>query len=445
MIVIGAGAAGLSAAYALRKQGVDHLVLEAADHAGGRIAAQEVEGFRIDTGAQVFTAACGTAVRLCHELGVPVRECSRRAGVYSHGRFRVLDQHDPWVNLRTVLGFRLLSPRGLWQSIRLALRLHACAASLSFDDPSKALALDTDADIADWIRAHGGPEFLEEMGHTIVSLLTLARPEEVGAAYGMTLLWGFVFERTNFLTPGGGMGSLTRALVDAVADRLRLSTPAQQVVLRNGRVTGVQTNDGFIAADSVICATTATTARRLLPDLPADIDRALESVTYSSTCRMVFGVQRPTLPDRCYSLSLPSREGTFLVGYSDAAVKSPGVAPTGAGLIHAESTSEQAGPLSALSDGDVRSRMLKEIRRYTPDMPEPLFTRVYRWKQAVCLMPGGSLRSLDRVRRSLPTRVPGLALAGEYMSIPSVNGALASGIAAVEDLLRGAPHETTGA
>ena len=442
VIVIGAGAAGLSAAYTLRQRGVDPLVLEAADHAGGRIAAEEVDGFRIDTGAQIFTASYDTARQLCHELGVPVEACSRRAGVYSRGEFRILDQHDPWANLRTVLSFNLLSPRGLWQLFRLARKLRAHASQLSFTDPSRALALDTDANIADWIRVHAGPEMLEELGQAGISLLTLAEPEEVGAAYGMALLWAFVFQPVEFVAPAQGIGSLTQALVNAISDRIRLASPVQRVVVRGGAVAGVQTSGEFVSADAVICATTATAARRLVPDLPAALDSALGHVTYSSVCRGVFGVDAPTLPDKCYSVMFPRKEGSFLVGYSDAAVKSPRVAPPGTGLIHAESTSREAELLSALSDAEIQTRFLAEMRRYTPGIPRPRFGRVYRWREAICLMPGGTLKALDCVRRDLPKRIPGLALAGEYMHMPSVNGALASGIDAVEDLLRATPRKT---
>lgn len=434
-IVIGAGPAGLSAAYALSKRGVDFTLLEAADHAGGRIAVEEVGGCRIDTGAQVFTAGHRTALGLCRELGVPVRASSRRAGIWSRGAFRVVDQNDAWRNLRTLLAFKLLSPKGFGQLVRLGWRLRRRAADLSFADPSRALALDTDASIADWIRMTGGTESVEGLAGTCIRVLTLAEPEEVGAAYGMALLWGFTFEPIELLTPERGMGQFTQALVAAVADRIRLSTRVERVVIREGAVTGVQTAAGFVAADAVVCATTATEARRLLPNLPADIDRALGRVTYSSNCRVVLGVDRPVLPDQCYFVALPRREGSFLVDYSDAAVKSPQVAPSG-GLIHAESASSRAKSLSALPDGDLCRRFLAEIRRYSPDMPEPRFARAYRWKEAVCLMPGGALTALARARRSLPKHVRGLALAGEYMDMPSVNGAAASGIAAVEDVLR---------
>lgn len=327
VIVIGAGAAGLSAAYTLQRRGIDPLVLEAADHVGGRIAAEEVEGFRIDTGAQVLTESYDTAIRLCHDLGIPLRKCSRRAGIYSRGGFRVLDQNDPWANLRTLLAFKLLSTRGLWQLFRLAWKLRAHRHQLGFADPSRALALDTNASIADWIRTHAGPELLEELGQAGISVLTLAQPEEVGAAYGMALLWGFVFEPVNFLVPERGIGSLAQTLADTIPDRIRLRTPVKRVIVRDGAVAGVSTAEGFVGADAVICATTATAARRLLPDLPAEMDRALGRVTYSSNCRVVFGVDRSVLPDKCYSVMFPRRQGSFLVGYSDAAVKSPEISP----------------------------------------------------------------------------------------------------------------------
>ena len=434
VVVVGAGAAGLSAAWALCKRGVDFTVLEAAGHAGGRIAVEEVEGCRIDTGAQVFTAAYDTALRLCRELDVPVRVVSRRAAIWSRGGFRVFDRHDKWRSLRTLLSLKALPPRSLWQLAQLERKLRRHAADLSFADPSRALAHDADASIADWIRTNAGLEALEGLAGTSIRAMTLGEPEDVGTAYGMALLWAFTFESADMLTPERGMGQLTQALVDAVADRIRLSTKAERIVIRDGAVVGVQTAAGVVAADGVICATPATEARRLLPDLPTDIDSALGRVTYSSNCRVVFGVDRPTLLDRCYFVALPRREESFIVSFSDAAIKSPQVAPSG-GLIHAESASDRAESLSRLTDADLRQRFLDEIRRYSPDMPEPRFARVYRWKEAVCLMPGGALTAVAQARKSLREQVRGLTLAGDYMHMPSVNGAAASGIAAVDELV----------
>ena len=436
VVVVGAGAAGLSAAWELRKRGVDFTVLEAAGHAGGRIAVEEVEGCRIDTGAQVFTAAYDTALRLCRELDVPVRAVSRRAGIWSRGGFRVFDRDDKWRTLRTLLAFRAFPPRSLWQSVRLEWRLRRHAADLSLADPSRALAHDADTSIADWIRTNAGPEALEGLGGSSIRALTLAEPEDVGAAYGMALLWGFNFEPGDMLTPERGMGQFTEALVNTVADRIRLSTKVERAVIRNGAVAGVQTDSGFVAADGIICATPATEARRLLPDLPADIDRTLGRVTYSSTCRVVFGVDRPTLRDGCYFVALPRREESFIVSYSDAAVKSPQVAPSG-GLIHAESASDRAESLAQLP-----MRISANACGRDPSLLAGMQDRGSRgymagWSRVP--IPAGGLNRNRPARGSLPKQVRGLALAGDYMHIPSVNGAAASGIAAVDELMRAVP------
>ena len=50
VIIVGGGAAGLGAAYTLKKRGIQSLLLEASDHVGGRLAGDEVDGFLIDYG-----------------------------------------------------------------------------------------------------------------------------------------------------------------------------------------------------------------------------------------------------------------------------------------------------------------------------------------------------------------------------------------------------------
>ena len=57
VVVIGGGLAGLAAARTLHEAGVDGHVVEAADAVGGRVRTDDVDGFLLDRGFQVFLTA----------------------------------------------------------------------------------------------------------------------------------------------------------------------------------------------------------------------------------------------------------------------------------------------------------------------------------------------------------------------------------------------------
>ena len=67
-IVVGAGLAGLVAAYELATRGATVLVLEATDRAGGQIAEVELQGRRVDIGAESIATRGGHAERLLTAL-----------------------------------------------------------------------------------------------------------------------------------------------------------------------------------------------------------------------------------------------------------------------------------------------------------------------------------------------------------------------------------------
>ena len=123
-----------------------------------------------------------------------------------------------------------------------------------------------------------------------------------------------------------------------------------------------------------------------------------------------------------------------MAGMSNATVLRPESAPEGKALVDALLVEDEADRFSALDDEDAAERVLAEARRYLPEMAaDPLFTRVHRWREAGCLVPGGAMKALHEVRRELPRHVQGLFLAGEYMGVPSTNGALRSGVDAAAD------------
>ena len=86
--------------------------------------------------------------------------------------------------------------------------------------------------------------------------------------------------------------------------------------------------------------------------------------------------------------------------------------------------------------------MLRDARRHPPPgsaLPaegEGLFSRVYRWREAVCMGPPGMFTAVADMSEQLRQHLPNLYLAGDYMRVPSVNGALASGMDAAEQAVK---------
>ena len=87
VVVIGGGAAGLSAAYTLKKHGANVILLEANDRVGGRLGGDRVDGFLIDEGADFFTPSYDVAFRMCDELGLPLIRSKMNLGWYRNGRW----------------------------------------------------------------------------------------------------------------------------------------------------------------------------------------------------------------------------------------------------------------------------------------------------------------------------------------------------------------------
>lgn len=247
----------------------------------------------------------------------------------------------------------------------------------------------------------------------------------------------FNFSR-GLLALKGGFGSLTDKLHEECSDEVRLSSRVKRIVVDGLVVKGVDTDEGFVEADAVICATTAGIARDIIDDMPDGMRKALETVRYSKCRHICFCLEDRLLPRGWYAGAIPRKAGSFLPAIVDSSEKTPDHAPPGAGQVHCFTYGRRASEYDDLPDKKLAELMMEEVRRFIPSMPDkPLFYLHCRWDEAICLEPPGMLAAIERLRSGDCGKVRGLYFAGSYMRLlSSVEGSLRSGEEAAMEALR---------
>ena len=441
IVIIGGGAAGLSAAYTLKKRGLDPILLEADNQVGGRLGSDRVDGFSLDKGADFFCSSYDVAFRMCEELGLSLLRSDMNLGWYRNGRWVVSTPiQSVGTLIKNLAAFRtlgFLSPKAFWPVLKLFREMNRQSEYLSFSGDCRIMELDGEENFGDYLERLGVPESLQVTLKGFLEM-TMGHVEDGGAAYMRTYL-AEMLKGDQLYVPEQGVGALSRALADACGDAIRISTPVRHVTVRDGAVTNVMTDDGPIEADAVICAIPATKVAGIIPDLPAGIRRVLDRVAYSCGCRVVIGLDHPPLPAGWHGALYPEDDTPLLL---DRSINLPACTPPGKSTLDLLVGRDRAEELLPLDDEEIKRQMLRDVRRVSPpgaNLPgddEGLFSRVYRWKEAVCMGLPGMFKAVSDVRRELGQNIGNLYLAGDYTRVPSVNGALASGIGAAEEVVR---------
>lgn len=433
MAVIGAGPAGLAAAWQLALSGRRVRVYEARDRAGGRLRTEEVAGSTADGVVQLLSDGATRTLELLAGMDLADRlvEVPGRDALWRGGR-----AHGLRYGSATSMAASGALPTGL--KLRLGIKyrpfLERHAGVLDLGAPVAAAEAGLDGEsIASWGRRELGGDFVELMAYPLLASYYGVTPEETSAAFFHALARAGL--HVSILGIRGGLGPLAEAMAGTLAER--------GVEFRYGAaVRGLEAGPSGVTIDAggepaeheaVVVAVPAPAAARLVPEAAW-----LDAVTTRSTATLVLAVDGP-LDTGWFGLSVPRAEAP---GEVVAAVCIQSAKRTGVGAVDGAGDSLVVMPTPAVGVGWAGSEPAAALAHARPGLEQLLpgigarirEARLVRLVDQVFVpVPGHfeRLRALDRA--PMPARV---ALAGDYLAAPTVEGAVRSGLAAARRLSR---------
>ncbi|MFI1012456.1 NAD(P)/FAD-dependent oxidoreductase [Streptomyces sp. NPDC020965] len=400
VIVVGAGVAGLSAALRLTRAGVSVSVLEGADRPGGRLATEEVDGFRLDRVGRLLSVAHPASQRAAALAGVVLRPFAPGVLMHSGGQLHRTGEtvHRPGATVSargafTVARALASAPRPLDEA-----RLGASLARLA-NTSAERLLTRAERPTAAALHSRGLPSrTVQGFLRPLLSAL-LCDPELMTSSRCADLvLRGFA--RGRLCVPAGG----SAALPERLAAALPPGTVLTGVRVKEASINRVSTEEyGGLSCRALIVATGAREAAVLLPGLRVPAFHPVTVVHHTA----------PQAPPTGAALVLDA-DSVGPVSYT--AVMSevdPDRAPAGRVLI----SSTLLGAPPPHPDREVRAHLARLYGTSTDDW-EPL--AVHHTPDAVPAMPPP-----HDPRR--PVRLlAGLYVCGDHRATSTVQGALHS-------------------
>jgi phytoene dehydrogenase-like protein len=426
IVIIGAGLAGLSCALSLEAAGVSATLLEANDHAGGRVSTDLVEGFRLDRGFQVLLTAYPEAKRLLDYDALQLKKFDPGALVWHGGKFHRFA--DPVRNPAGAAQF-LLDPivplADKLNVAKLRARAHAASWEEMFARPEKTtrdylLSVPLSASIIErFFEPFFGGVFLER------ELVTSSRFFEF--LFRM-------FAAGDTAVPEAGMQEIPLQL----AAKLEAGT-----LITGARVAGVTRNaesfaitiDGreSLQARAVVLAVAGNDGNALLAGVGGW--SVPEVRTWNQTTAFCYAAERPPVDEPVILLNGEGQAAGPVNNVAVMSAVSPQYAPPGAHLV-------VASVVGAAPSGNTALQQLDDgVRTHLKSWFGPA---VDSWKT---LKAYPIARALPQQRHAeweqSPVRLGGsggVYMCGDYRETASIQGALASGRRAAEAVL----HDLVG-
>ena len=453
--IIGGGISGLSAAFYLekaRREGTDlqYTLFESGQRLGGCMASDRIEGCLVEAGPDSFLTEKPWAISLCKELGIDddligSNDSQRKTYIVVKGRLVVMPDGLMFM-VPTKLVPTALSPLFSWSTkLRMAQELLHPPRPMQDDET-----------VAQLVQRHFGAEVVDRLADPLLSGVyggdagklsaraVLPRFVEMEEKYGslskamlaahkkMAQVAHKQPPRPLFTSLRDGMQQLVDAIIGRLnPEAIRMRRHIRRIYPENGGWRISIEMNGDERYDAVILATPAHVAGELLDPFDHDLARNLLDITYSSSVTVTLGYykeQLAKLPPG-FGFLVPRSEGTRMLACTFVHNKFPHRAPADKGILRCFLGGARDEAVLGLSDEELLQTVFRELRGIVKLEARPIFSRVYRWREAMAQYEPGHLARVAAIEKRV-AEVPGLALAGNAYHGIGVPDCIRSGMEA---------------
>jgi oxygen-dependent protoporphyrinogen oxidase len=418
-LIIGAGIAGLTAAYQLQKGGHDVLVLEAREAPGGRMRTVDWEGFKVDVGAKFVTSSDTTLLKMVDEVGLTDQLVRDEEGltitIYRDGELHSAN----FLNLLSYFSWSGVSFKARMAMLKLIPKFFPLVGFKDVYHLERNPLPDTDVTYEEFFKNEISVEMFEYWAIPMFETMCSYGGEDVSRTAFLALMASYL--NADSVTFKQGIG----ALPDALAERVQVQTGSlvkEVEIISDGSGAKVHfTKNGAeksLDAPLVVVALPGNHVLRLFQDPRPAWQEFFPQVNYSRGA-LHYHILETDFQPQVPGTMIPRAVGLPLNGISFEAFQD------GRWLLMTDPSHAHFIPGKSVADYE-REAMLTAVEIY-PEI-EGTFQdhQLFAWDEKVPTFRPGYLSALAKFWED-PQEGP-VFFCGDYFAGPSTGGALFTGI-----------------
>jgi len=399
VVVLGAGVAGLAAAYEFGKKGKRALLIEKSAEPGGALHATKVKSFFVDDFYHHVFPRDTQTIKMCKDLGVIIDWKYVTTAFFEKGKFHRLTKPQD------LFTFKLLSLRNKIALARFMLKLKLIRDS---DYPKY-----DEISAKEFLLKYSNQQTYERFFRPLLQSKFGGDLSRISAAWLIERIkWrserNLKGEKLGYIR--GGFQVLTGAMVDKIKEhggRVELNATVKGIKLEKNSVSVRYNNEEIIASTLV-----STLPPRILTQfvsLPKDYAKKLESLEYQGACCVLVGLSKPLTPHYWTNILEPAYFGATIeqTNFTDAANYE------GDHLVYLASYPDRNNNVWNMTEEEAG-------KAYLADMQRIFGEQEVRWHKVFRLQASGLIYHMGILKNIVPVQTPisNLFVAGMFNSYP---------------------------